>query len=73
MKSFEQKITVRWADLDPNGHVRHSIYYDYGAQARIAYLQREGFGLDWMKRMLSVRCCFERRRTFTASYMQVMH
>ncbi len=50
MKSFEQKITVRWADLDPNGHVRHSIYYDYGAQARIAYLQREGFGLDWMKK-----------------------
>ena len=49
MESFKQKIIVRWADLDPNGHVRHSIYYDYGAQARIAYLQQQGFGIDWMK------------------------
>lgn len=49
MEYFEQKIIVRWADLDPNGHVRHSIYYDYGAQARIAFLQKQGFGLDWMK------------------------
>ena len=49
MAAFEQKIIVRWADLDPNGHVRHSIYYDYGAQARVDYLQRHGFGIDWMK------------------------
>lgn len=50
MNIYKQKIIVRWADLDPNGHVRHSVYYDYGAQARIAYLQQEGFGLDWMKK-----------------------
>ena len=30
-------ISVRWADLDPNFHVRHSVYYDYGATARIDY------------------------------------
>lgn len=49
MKSFTQRISVRWSDLDPNGHVRHSVYYDYGAQARVAYLQKHGFGIDWMK------------------------
>ena len=49
MKSFEQHIQVRWSDLDPNGHVRHSVYYDYGAQARIAYLQQQGFSIDWMR------------------------
>ncbi len=27
MEAMEQKLAVRWADLDPNGHVRHSIYY----------------------------------------------
>jgi len=48
MESFEQKIIVRWADLDPNAHVRHSVYYDYGAQIRIAYLRKHGFGIDWM-------------------------
>ena len=40
-KSFE----VRWADLDPNGHMRHSAYADYGAQARIGFLTEHGFGL----------------------------
>ncbi len=48
MESFDQTITVRWADLDPNGHVRHSVYYDYGTQVRIAYLQQYGFGIGWM-------------------------
>ena len=50
MESFEQNIIVRWSDLDPNAHVRHSVYYDYGAQARIAFLQKHGFGIDWMAR-----------------------
>jgi len=45
MESFQQNIQVRWSDLDPNGHVRHSAYYDYGAQVRIAYLQKN----SWMK------------------------
>ncbi len=48
MESFHQNILIRWADLDPNGHVRHSVYYDYGAQIRIAYLQKHGFGIAWM-------------------------
>ncbi len=49
MESFKQNIQVRWSDLDPNGHVRHSVYYDYGAQIRIAYLLKQGFSIDWMK------------------------
>ncbi|PLX93200.1 MAG: thioesterase [Desulfuromonas sp.] len=50
METFEQKIIVRWADLDPNGHVRHSVYYDYGAQARIGFLNKYGFDITWMGR-----------------------
>ena len=48
MEVFQQAISVRWADLDPNGHVRHSVYYDYGTQLRIDYLQQNGFDIDWM-------------------------
>lgn len=48
MTAFTQDVVVRWADLDPNGHVRHSAFYDYGAQARVAYLQKHGFGIEWM-------------------------
>jgi len=35
--SFVLPIEVRWADLDPNFHVRHSVYYDYGAYCRIQF------------------------------------
>jgi acyl-CoA thioester hydrolase len=45
---FRQAIGLRWADLDPNGHARHSVYYDWGAMARVSYLERKGVGLAWM-------------------------
>jgi len=50
MDTFEQTLSIRWADLDSNGHVRHSVYYDYGAEQRIGYLQRTGVGVGWMTR-----------------------
>ena len=43
MQSFERSIEVRWADVDQNGHVRHSAYYDYGAHVRIAFFNAVGF------------------------------
>ena len=46
--TFSQSIGLRWADLDPNGHVRHSVYYDWGAMARINYLEGKGVGWEWM-------------------------
>src|SRR5262245_53079099 len=47
---FSVPMEVRWADLDPNGHVRHSVYYDWGAQVRLTYLERHGVGVTWMGR-----------------------
>jgi acyl-CoA thioester hydrolase len=46
---FTQPIALRWSDLDPNGHVRHSAYYDWGAMARITFLDQKGVGLAWME------------------------
>ena len=48
--AFTIPIGLRWADLDPNRHVRHSVYYDWGATARVAYLERQGVGVTWMAR-----------------------
>lgn len=45
---FVQPIALRWADLDPNGHVRHSVYYDWGAMIRIGFFESKGVGLAWM-------------------------
>lgn len=44
--TYAKTFEVRWADLDPNAHMRHSAYADYGAQARVGFLSEHGFGLD---------------------------
>ena len=42
MQSYEKRVEVRWADLDPNFHLRHSVYYDYGAYIRFSYFHEFG-------------------------------
>src|SRR5436190_14588565 len=42
MKNFEMQLQVRWSDIDANRHLRHSIYYDYGAYARMEILSSIG-------------------------------
>lgn len=45
MTSFSKHLTFRWADLDPNFHVRHSVYYDCAAQHRMEILESLGLTL----------------------------
>lgn len=42
MNTFSKECTIRWSDLDPNFHVRHSVYYDWGAYCRIAFFNETG-------------------------------
>jgi acyl-CoA thioester hydrolase len=42
MTSFSRQIQIRWSDLDPNFHVRHSVYYDWGAFVRVSLLTEAG-------------------------------
>lgn len=42
MPSFESRCEVRWADLDPNGHVRHTVFMDWATQCRVAALAALG-------------------------------
>ena len=37
MEIFKTPIQIRWSDLDPNAHLRHSVYYDWGALCRVEY------------------------------------
>lgn len=48
---FQQTIQLRWADLDANAHVRHSVYYDWGASIRIAFLENHGVTFEQMDRL----------------------
>lgn len=42
MNQFFKTVEIRWSDLDPNFHVRHSVYYDFGAFVRMAFLIEHG-------------------------------
>ncbi len=43
MPPFSKTLELRWSDADANGHVRHSVYGELGAEARIAWLAESGF------------------------------
>src|SRR5690349_4400916 len=51
MKEFSRDIQVRWSDLDPNFHVRHSVYYDWGAFCRIEFLNEYHLTADVMQQL----------------------
>ena len=40
---FSEEFQVRWSDLDPNQHLRHSAYADLCAATRLSYLHSLGF------------------------------
>jgi acyl-CoA thioester hydrolase len=42
MDNFSIRLQVRWSDIDANRHLRHSVYYDYGALCRMEILSRIG-------------------------------
>jgi acyl-CoA thioester hydrolase len=48
MNQFDKTLSLRWADIDANHHLRHSVYYDFGAQHRVDILAALGLTLDVM-------------------------
>ena len=51
METFSRDIQVRWSDLDPNFHLRHSVYYDWGAFCRIEFLNQFGLSAEVMSKL----------------------
>lgn len=51
MNEFHCPVQVRWSDLDPNFHLRHSVYYDWGAYCRILHFNTHGLTSDVMRQL----------------------
>ena len=51
MENFIKEVQVRWSDLDPNVHLRHSVYYDWGAFCRIAFLDEHNLSAELMQQL----------------------
>jgi acyl-CoA thioester hydrolase len=51
MKEFKMPVQVRWADIDANFHLRHSVYYDWAAMCRLDFLQAKGLTPSLMQKL----------------------
>jgi acyl-CoA thioester hydrolase len=51
MNEYIKPIDIRWSDLDPNFHLRHSVYYDYGAYCRVSFLEQYGLSNTLMQEL----------------------
>ena len=48
--SYKVTFSTRWADFDPNNHMRHSSYNDYAAETRVRFFRGNGFSLLELKK-----------------------
>jgi len=39
---YKIAFTTKWADFDPNKHMRHTAYNDYAAECRIRFFKDYG-------------------------------
>jgi acyl-CoA thioester hydrolase len=52
MTKLSQAIQIRWADIDANRHLRHSVYYDYGASMRMNVLSERGLTIKKLEEFM---------------------
>ena len=48
--NYTKPVEIRWSDLDPNFHLRHSVYYDYGVTA-IQKVEQPGMDAVYVVRL----------------------
>lgn len=64
MDQYSKTIDIRWSDLDPNFHLRHSVYYDYGAYCRICFLEAFGLPVGLMEQLFFGPILFREEAVF---------
>lgn len=51
MNTYSKTYEVKWADIDPNRHMRHSVYNDYAAQVRASIFTEHGLSMNRIAQM----------------------
>ncbi|GEO08632.1 acyl-CoA thioesterase [Segetibacter aerophilus] len=68
--SYSKPVEIRWSDLDPNFHVKHSAYYDFGAYVRMSLLTEVGLSTEVLMQhqlgpiLFREECLFKREIQF---------
>lgn len=66
---FSQAIQIRWADIDANRHLRHSVYYDYGAAMRMNVLSDRGLTMKKLEEFMVGPVLFREEAIFKREIM----
>lgn len=69
MDYFQKNFEVRWADVDPNMHLRHLALLDYTDQVRVDYFDSKGFSFLNFRKLKIGPVIFK----VTASYREEIH
>jgi acyl-CoA thioester hydrolase len=69
MQKFSQSIQIRWADIDANRHLRHSVYYDYGASMRMIVLSEGGLTTKKLEEFMMGPILFREEAIFKREIM----
>jgi len=69
MKYFSKQFEVRWADVDPNMHLRQTAFVDYTDQVRVAYFADKGFSFLKFRKLKIGPVVFK----VTANYKKEIH
>ena len=70
MNVYSKNVEVRWSDMDPNFHLRHSVYYDWAAYIRMCFLTEHGLGTAVLQQLnigpilFREECVFKREIVF---------
>jgi len=62
--SFQVTFKTRWADFDPNRHMRHTAYNDYAAEGRVRFFKENGFDINKMEAANIGPILFKEETTF---------
>ena len=66
---FKQTVQIRWADIDANRHLRHSVYYDYGASMRMTALTSAGLSMKKLEELMLGPVLFREEAIFKREIM----
>jgi acyl-CoA thioester hydrolase len=64
MNSYSLPIQIRWSDIDANRHLRHSVYYDYGATMRMNVLSSHGLTTKKLEELMMGPILFREEAIF---------
>jgi len=61
---YKQHFTTKWADFDPNKHMRHTAYNDYAAECRIRFFTENGITTNFFSETHIGPVLFKEETTF---------